>query len=70
MIDRIVLWSNGVVMVFDEHGKQIPEYQGKRKQVAEKLKDADLSQASFQIGSWNQGVLPMTREQFFSESWE
>jgi len=69
MIDRIILWSNGNVMVFDEHGKQMPEYQGRRKEAAEKLADADLSQTSFQIGSWNNGTLPMTREQFFSESW-
>jgi len=70
MIDRVILWSNGTVMVFDEHGKQLPEYQGRRKEAIQKLMDADISDTTFQIGSWNQGTLPMTREQFFSESWE
>ena len=70
MIQRVILWSNGMVLVFDQDGKQMPELQGKRSEVVSKLKTADLSEATFDIGAWNQGTLPMTREQFFGEGWE
>lgn len=25
---KAVLWTNGMLMVFDQHGQQVPEYQG------------------------------------------
>lgn len=37
-ITSIRVFSNGMVMVFDEHGQQMPEYQGAWNDVAEKIR--------------------------------
>jgi hypothetical protein len=37
MIDRIFRLKNNIVMVFDEQGEQLPEYQGSYKNVHEKI---------------------------------
>ena len=73
-VKQIILWSNGMVTVFDENGEQMLAYQGRRNQVIAKLRELDLSQTEFYIGSWGIGAppytLPCTREQFFSEGWK
>ena len=70
MIKKVVLWSNGMVMVFDEAGEQMSEYQGpfrtKRKQI---LEDAPEG-TEFNIGTWQEGTVPMHRQQFASEGWD
>lgn len=68
MIAEVILWQNGVVMVQDEHGKQMPDYQGRVEDVAEKvLKDAPRS-VNFQLGTRGAGAHywldPLTRNQF------
>lgn len=68
-ISKIIQWSNGMVMVYGENGKQMSEYQGKRKEVIKKLEGLDFTEVEFFIGSWNIGVLPVNKEQFFSEAW-
>lgn len=37
MIKDVILWQNGMVMVFDEKGQQIPEYQGRVEDVKESI---------------------------------
>jgi hypothetical protein len=37
MINRVVRWDNGMVMVFDEYGEQMPEFQGEYSQVIDKI---------------------------------
>lgn len=37
MIDHVIKLSNGVVMVFDEKGEQMPEYQGRYEEVRVKI---------------------------------
>ena len=37
MIANIIRWKNGNVMVFDQNGDQIPEYQGQWKDVKHKI---------------------------------
>lgn len=37
MINKVIIWQNGMVMVFDENGEQFPEYQGKKEEVLEKI---------------------------------
>lgn len=57
MINKVIFWSNGMVMVFDENGQQLPDYQGKTGENLSKiLKDAPPS-CKFQEGNWNQGWL-------------
>ena len=44
MIKTIIRSQNNMVVVFDERGKQIPEYQNQYEEVKEKiLKDAPLN---------------------------
>lgn len=45
MIKHVIVWQNGMVMVFDEWGQQIPEYQGRwedKRDVIERDKPADV----------------------------
>jgi len=37
IIDHAVKFSNGMVMVFDENGEQMPEYQGRYEEVKDKI---------------------------------
>jgi hypothetical protein len=39
MIKSVYKFPNGMVAVFDENGKQIPEYQGKWKDLEEKINE-------------------------------
>ncbi len=44
MIRTVIRSQNNMVLVFDEQGEQIPEYQGQYEEVKEKiLKDAPLN---------------------------
>ena len=44
MIKTVFKWGNGMVMVFDNRGEQIPEYQGQYEDVKGGiLKDAPLN---------------------------
>ena len=43
-IKMVVLWSNGMVLAFDERGEQVPECQGRLLVVREKLRDL--------VGEW------------------
>jgi hypothetical protein len=72
MLKTIILWSNGMVSVFDTKGAQIGDYQGRHSLVKRKLisDGVELSSVDFYIGVFGQDMLPMTREQFFSEGWE
>lgn len=37
MIDYVIKFSNGVVVVFNEKDEQMPEYQGRYKDVRDKI---------------------------------
>ena len=50
MIKDVILFCNGMVMVFDEHGQQMTQYQGTRIEAAKKLEFAYLTQAKFSMG--------------------
>jgi hypothetical protein len=48
MIDHAIKFQNSMVMVFDEKGKQIPEYEGRYEEVRDKiLADAHQSARFF-----------------------
>jgi hypothetical protein len=70
MLKTLTLFSNGIVMAFDEHGEQLPQYQGTHAAVRARLRDVPLEGVAFEIGSWNHGTLPMNRAQFFSTAWD
>ena len=53
MIKTVFKWGDGMVMVFDEKGEQIPKYQGQYEDVKGSiLKDA-LTDAVFSHGFWD-----------------
>lgn len=49
------LWANGMLMVFDENGQQIPEYQGPVGEVGDKLA-AVFPRSQWHHGSWHHHV--------------
>ncbi len=42
-ISAVYHWENGMTMVFDQFGQQMPEFQGRTEDVAPKLRDAGWS---------------------------
>ena len=50
-ITNVYLWQNGLVMVFDQYGQQMPEYQGPLEEVEEKI------MAAYR-GPWHGGNWP------------
>jgi hypothetical protein len=69
VLRRIYLWSNGMVMVFDEMGDQLPDYQGPLAAVAAAiLRDANW-QTEFFEGHWGRSMQPITRSEF-ADKWE
>lgn len=64
MIKDVLRFQNGEVMVFDERGEQLPEYQGRYDEVKEKiLADAPAS-AQFFRGGWNLASDVVPREKW------
>ncbi len=60
MIKSVYKWQDGMVMVFDKKGEQIPEYQGEYQEVKGKiLKDAPPD-AVFIHGFWDEAELLKT----------
>lgn len=53
-IKEVILWQNGMLMVFDENGQQVPEYQGPVDKVGEKLA-AMFPRERWKRGSWREG---------------
>lgn len=44
-------FENGMVMAFDQHGEQMPEYQGRYEVVAEKIM-RDFPEVPIVAGTW------------------
>lgn len=57
MIKNVYKWQDGMVMVFDKKGEQIPKYQGQYEDVKESiLKDAPPDTV-FSHGFWDEAEL-------------
>ena len=52
MISHVIKFQNGIVMVFDEAGEQIPKYQGRYEQVKAKILAHAPKTAKFFHGTW------------------
>jgi hypothetical protein len=65
MITKVMLWSNGVIMVFDERGEQMPEYQGHGQETITRILLNAPARAAFFEGNWHKGILiSISREEF------
>lgn len=65
MIKKVIHWANGMVMVFDENGKQMPEYQGIYEEVKDKILKDSNENTEFAGGNWSRGI----EESIKKESW-
>ena len=54
---KAVLWTNGMLMVFDQNGEQMPDYQGKGSEMIPKLRK-DFPSCPIAGGDWNTDVRP------------
>ena len=61
-IKRLYLWSNGMVMAFDDNGEQIPEFQGKAKDVLGLALDALSDRSVCYMGQWSERSISVTSE--------
>ncbi len=57
MLIRAILWTNGQVMAFDEHGQQVPEYQGTGYEMIPKIRK-DHPDCPIMAGDWATDVVP------------
>lgn len=56
-IDIVVRCQNGVVMVFDSKGNQIPEYQGQWSEMKTKIMDAITLKTRFSFADFTRGTM-------------
>lgn len=64
MIRTVYLWANGMLMVFDDNGEQMPQYQGPmRSYLGPVLRDA-TPETEWRIGSWRHGAVEASRGEF------
>lgn len=64
MINQVIRWSNDNVMVFDERGEQIPEFQGPYAEVRIKILAHAPKSAKFFHGDWPTVENPVPREEW------
>lgn len=57
-ITTVILWRNGNVMVFDDAGQQMPEFQGEFERVAPLINA--VFRGSWEYGDWSRGILSKT----------
>jgi hypothetical protein len=55
MINQVIRFQNDMVLVFDENGEQIPEFQGRYQDVRVKILARAPKEAKFYLGTWPQG---------------
>lgn len=48
---KAIVWQNGMLMVFDQHGQQVPEYQGEANENLKSLL-ADYPDCEITGGIW------------------
>ena len=72
-INKIILWSNGTVIVFGIDGNQMPKYQGNKPDATSKLLEDKINEdkdIKYFLGIWDISIQPISRENFYSECWE
>lgn len=64
MIKNVIKFSNGIVVVFDEKGEQMPKYQGRYEQVKAKILAHAPKSAEFFHGAWELSPNAIPREEW------
>lgn len=65
MIKTAIWWANGMVIVFDEKGNQLPEYQGKIGDVRDKILADAPADAVLCVGDWQTGETARVNRQIW-----
>lgn len=55
MINKVYLWTNGIVTAFDEKGEQITKYGGFISEVIGKIFENSTIDTEFIVASWREG---------------
>lgn len=64
-IGQVIYWTNGMVTVRDERGRQLPDYQGLLDEVKEMILRDSTDSTAFKLGSWaTQHVEDISRDDF------
>lgn len=65
-ISKVIIWSNGMVVVFDQDGKQMGNFQGKfedkKVEILEEI--GDRNDVEFFTGAWEKDVSKISKETF------
>lgn len=64
MIKEVIRFQNGMVLVFDERGEQMPEYQGSYKDVRAKILAHATQNAKFFHGTWSRSTPEYLKSKF------
>ena len=64
MIKDVIKFQNGMVMVFDEKGEQLPQYQGRYEEVKDKILADAPESAKFSHGVWGVSGEAVPREEW------
>lgn len=64
MINEVIKFGNDMVMVFDENGEQMPEYQGRYDEVRAKILARAPKEAKFFHGDWPRVANLVLRKQW------
>lgn len=64
---KAVLWTNGMVMAFDQAGQQVPEYQGRGHKIIPLLR-RDFPDLLIIGGDWATDVRPIRRCEMCGEA--
>lgn len=51
-INKVYVFTNGMCMVFDKDGEQIPEYQGRWEEVSDSILKDKPAEVTIQGGCW------------------
>jgi hypothetical protein len=54
-ISEVILWTNGIVMVFDDKGEQMPAFQGFFEEVAPRINA--VFRGDWEYGDWRRGII-------------
>ena len=64
MINEVIRSQNGMVLVFDEKGEQMVEYQGRYQDARVKILARAPKKAKFYHGTWPQGRSLVPRKEW------
>jgi len=65
MIIKVVKWSNGMVTVFDQFGRQLPEFQGEWEEKKTQIKRYSNRYTKYYKGEWHETAEEVDKEELF-----